>query len=105
MNILFVHQNFPAQYRHLAPALAAQGHQVVALTIHRPAIELPGVRVIGHRPHTISGNVEKDLARPYVDLLNKFARGESAHRSLVALKKRGFIPDVACVHPGWGDAL
>ena len=31
MNILFVHQNFPGQFKHLAPALAQQGHKVVAL--------------------------------------------------------------------------
>ena len=29
---LLIHQNFPGQYKHLAPALAARGDQVVALT-------------------------------------------------------------------------
>jgi hypothetical protein len=28
MKILFIHQNFPGQFKHLAPALAAQGHEV-----------------------------------------------------------------------------
>lgn len=32
MKILLIHQNFPGQYKHLAPALVQQGHQVVALT-------------------------------------------------------------------------
>ena len=33
MRTLFVHQNFPAQFKHLAPALAAMpGHHVLALT-------------------------------------------------------------------------
>lgn len=31
MKILFIHQNFPGQFKHLAPALAARGHEVSAL--------------------------------------------------------------------------
>ena len=34
MRILFVHQNFPAQFVHLAPMLARRGHDVRALTPH-----------------------------------------------------------------------
>ena len=34
MRILFIHQNFPAQFKHLAPALAADpNNQVVAMTM------------------------------------------------------------------------
>ena len=33
MQVLFVHQNFPGHYLHLAPALAARGDGVTALTI------------------------------------------------------------------------
>ena len=32
MKILLIHQNFPGQYKHLGPALAARGDQVVTLT-------------------------------------------------------------------------
>ena len=32
MKILFIHQNFPGQFLYLAPALAARGHDVAALT-------------------------------------------------------------------------
>jgi len=27
MNLLFIHQNFPGQFKHLAPALAQQGEE------------------------------------------------------------------------------
>ena len=33
MNLLFIHQNFPGQFKHLAPALANAGHDVRALAI------------------------------------------------------------------------
>ena len=35
MNILFIHQNFPGQFKFLAPALAARGHRVVAMTMQK----------------------------------------------------------------------
>ena len=47
LNILFIHQNFPAQYKHLAVALAEQGHQVVALSGKRA--EIPGVTIIPYK--------------------------------------------------------
>ena len=49
MRVLFVHQNFPGQYLHLAPALAARGDEVVALSIEAQKPP-PGVRVFRYRP-------------------------------------------------------
>ena len=48
MNILFVHQNFPGQFVHLAPALAARGHDCRALTDMRNARPAP-VPVLRYR--------------------------------------------------------
>ncbi len=57
MRVLFVHQNFPGQYRHVAPALAARpGTEVVALGIN-PAPALPGVR---HLRYTVPGCSTRD---------------------------------------------
>lgn len=35
MNVLFVHQNFPGQFKHLAPALLARGDRVAALCMSK----------------------------------------------------------------------
>lgn len=35
MKILVVHQNFPGQFLHLAPALVAKGHEVHALVLKK----------------------------------------------------------------------
>jgi len=53
MNILFIHQNFPGQFKFLAPALAHQGHQVAAMTMQKTdAKEWQGVKLVSlHRQH------------------------------------------------------
>ena len=52
MRLLFVHQNFPGQYRHLAAHYARRpGHQVVALGEKRNLLRqrsLPGVKTFGY---------------------------------------------------------
>jgi hypothetical protein len=48
MNVLFVHQNFPGQFKHLAPHLARAGHRVQALGIEGPG--LPGIELRRYKP-------------------------------------------------------
>jgi len=100
---LFIHQNFPGQFKHLAPALAAQGHEVVGLGMNEPTIPQPGVRYFRHnvaaQPHGPRPPTQLK------DLYGKVLRGESAANRLEWLKEQGFSPDVIFVHPGWGEAL
>lgn len=50
MKILFIHQNFPGQFKHLAPALAARGDEVIALSPQiKTAHRWQGVRMIPYR--------------------------------------------------------
>jgi glycosyltransferase involved in cell wall biosynthesis len=103
MRILFAHQNFPAQFRHLAPALAAEGHEVAALTIRRNVPDAwRGVRVIAYRPER---SPAPDI-HPWVrDFEMQAIRGEASFRTALTLRAEGFAPDVIVVHPGWGDGL
>lgn len=104
MRILFIHQNFPGQFRHLAPALAAQGHEVLALSVNRPAVSLPGVKVLMHQPTSFQGSGGNEDAS-LLELRNKIARGESVARVLGRLKQEGFNPDLVYAHSGWGEAF
>ncbi|MES2979728.1 MAG: glycosyltransferase [Pseudomonadota bacterium] len=99
MKILFVHQNFPGQFKHLAPALAARGHEVVGLGINGLQQALPGVRYVTHNPQNA------DMPVSMRELFAKMARGESAARAMQALKAEGFVPDVVFAHSGWGEAF
>jgi len=102
MRVLFVHQNFPGQYKHLAPALAARtGATVKALSINKNTVP-PGITAHHYAPDR---GTTKDI-HPWVsDLETKVIRGEAAARAALQLKAAGFEPDVICAHPGWGEAL
>ncbi len=102
MNSLFVHQNFPGQYLHLAPALAADPkNQVVAIGA-RSGVSLPGVRVTRY---AIPGSPGTQTHSWLVEQELKVLRGEAVARAALQLRGQGFKPDVICAHPGWGEAL
>ena len=103
MKILFVHQNFPAQFRHTATALAADsGNQVMALSINAPTFPTPGVNVVRYRTQRGSTKGIHPLA---MDFETKVIRGEAAAQAALELSKGGFRPDIVIVHPGWGEHL
>ena len=101
MNILFVHQNFPGQFKHLAPALARQGHRVVALHINA-CPPMPGVELVRYQP---KGQAGSGTHRWVSDLEIKTLRGEAAYRAARQLQHNGFTPDVIVAHPAWGESL
>jgi glycosyltransferase involved in cell wall biosynthesis len=101
VNILFVHQNFPGQYKHIAPALVERGHKVVAIGMHNNR-KIPGVEQ--HFYKTKRGTT-KGIHPWVIDYEAKVIRAEACAELCEDLRKQGFIPDVICVHPGWGEAL
>lgn len=101
MKILFVHQNFPGQYKHLAPALAAQGHEVTALGM-ADRVRMPHVRYVRYG---VARGSSKD-AHPWVlDFEAKVIRGQACLRAAAQMAAQGYRPDLICAHPGWGEAL
>ncbi len=102
MNILFVHQNFPGQFKHLAPAIAADaGHVIKALHIN-PGLDLPGVE----RVPVVPARLSTPDVHPWVrEFETKVIRGEASYRAARSLKEQGFQPDIIVAHPGWGESL
>jgi glycosyltransferase involved in cell wall biosynthesis len=104
MHILFVHQNFPAQFKHLAPALAKDpNNQVVAMTMrpNQPA-SWQGVRLVAYGAKRQS---TPNIHAWVTDIEAKVIRGEAAFHCAQALKASGFTPDVIIAHCGWGESL
>ena len=103
MNILFVHQNFPGQFKHLAPALAQLGHRVIALTMQKSEqTRWKGVELF---PYAVSQGSTPGVHPWVTDFETKIIRAEGAFRACVQLKEQGFTPDAIIAHPGWGESL
>ncbi|ANM30630.1 glycosyl transferase family 1 [Acidobacteria bacterium Mor1] len=102
MNVLFMHQNFPGQFQHLAAALAAQpGNNVVFLT-QRKDRRIPGVRKIVYKT---SRDASKETHRYLQSFESATIRGQGVARALLQLAREGFRPDVICGHCGWGETM
>jgi glycosyltransferase involved in cell wall biosynthesis len=103
MNILFIHQNFPGQFKFLAPALVRQGHRVLAMILQKtPAREWQGVQLL---PYAASRGSTPQIHPWVADFETKTIRGEACFRAALQLKAQGFSPDVIIAHHGWGESL
>jgi glycosyltransferase involved in cell wall biosynthesis len=103
LRILFIHQNFPGQFKFLAPALAAQGHEVVAMTMQATQARVwQGIRI---HPYRAARGTTPGV-HPWVgDFETKTIRGEACFRAALEMRAQGFTPDVVVAHPGWGESL
>jgi glycosyltransferase involved in cell wall biosynthesis len=102
MRILFLHSNFPAQFRHLAVALAKdKGNQVVFGT-KRQEGQMPGVYKVLYEP---SREARPETHHYVRNLENAVLEGQAVYRLTQKLKSEGFIPDVVYGHSGWGPTL
>ena len=97
---LFIHQNFPGQFVHVAAELVRLGHEVVALGIKGRAV--PGVRYIRYLPKPLARMSELEAVR---DFETKVLRGGACAQAMEQLKNSGFTPHTIVAHPGWGEAL
>ncbi|MCJ2134014.1 glycosyltransferase [Methylobacterium sp. J-026] len=102
MNILFVHTNFPAQFRYLAEVLAADPAHRVAAIGSQTAGQLRGVRLERYHFHDVGHAAVHSFARRFD---SEARRAEQVLYTLIALENSGFIPDVIVAHSGWGETL
>jgi glycosyltransferase involved in cell wall biosynthesis len=102
MKILFIHQNFPAQFKHLAGDLARDpGHQVVALGMHGGAAPA-GVSV---RRYQMLRPACPDTHPLLAEQETHVRHAEACASAAMQLAHEGFTPDLIYAHPGWGEAL
>ena len=103
LRALFVHQNFPGQYAHLAPALAERAGVQVWGVGEKPGYSAPGVRYVPYGAPRGAGEQTHRYIRP---LEGSIRRGQLLANALVKLRdNEGLKPDIIVCHPGWGEGL
>ena len=107
MNILFIHQNFPGQFGHIAKLLARdKQHRVIAIghfpeLQNRPILK-EGIEIHGY-PTPRAGH--KETHHYLRDFEIQVRRGQQVIAAVQLLLKGGFNPDLVVAHPAWGEAL
>lgn len=97
--VLFVHNNFPAQFGDLARTLVARGVPCAAIGQEHAAV-LEGVRTARYRlTRGTTQGIFPLAVRAEADLI----RARSALDAGRALKNEGWDPQVIVGHPGWGE--
>jgi len=105
MDFLFIHDNFPAQFRHLAPLIANSGkHRVVFLTNLQDAEQqpLPGVEIHRYELHRGPNEQTHHYLHSTEDAV---LRGQAVLKALNTLLEKGFQPRVVVTHGGMGLGL
>lgn len=103
MKLLFVHQNFPGQFLHLAPEMARRGHDVMAITDagNTRQSSVKTLRYKHDAPKVDAATTR--LGRNYTTMSD---RGVTVARMALQLRDRdGYTPDVIFGHAGWGETL
>ena len=100
MRLLLIHQNFPGQFRQLAPHLEQRGHELVAIASHERPIALKGRVLRYEEPAALTG----------VPLGTQIWHNGLERAARVAyfaekLKQEGWNPELILAHTGWGETL
>lgn len=101
MQILFLHNNFPAQFGFLGQYLANEGWDVWFGT-QRKDSALEGLKVFNYEPH----RKPAEKTHPYtMNFESAVLNGQAVARAALKLKSKGLNPDIVVAHSGWGPGL
>ena len=101
MRLLFLHNNFPAQFGALARYMSIGGHDV-AFGTRWQGTPPDWLRMVRFRPHREVGKQQ----HPYLAFVeNAVLNGQALARRGWEMKEAGYSPDLVVAHSGWGPGL
>ena len=99
---LFVHQNFPGQYKNLVAHLRNDPQNEVVFLTERQDRAMANVRKIVYKTtRAVSRSTHQYLRQ----IEHAVLRGQAVARVALKLKSAGFVPDIMMGHNAWGEIL
>jgi glycosyltransferase involved in cell wall biosynthesis len=102
MRILFVHNNFPGQYRRIVERLRGdKNYNLLSASLaknEQPAV----ISRVGYKPHrTASTQIHPALRYTEETVIT----GQAALKALLPVRQKGWKPDIILGHSGWGAPM
>jgi len=97
-SILFIHKNYPAQFGALGNWLKGRGWDVTFATERKDIREAP-FKVARFEPHRKG---TEGIHRYLTGLEESVITGQGFARTAIALRNKGYTPDIVVAHSGWG---
>ncbi len=103
MRVLFLHNNFPGQYRRIMSYLQDDPliEDMVACTLETNEQKFPLKKVV-YKPHR---EITKGIHPAAASFESSIINAQNVFQQLMGLKNRGWAPDLICGHSGWGPTL
>jgi len=101
VKILLIHQNFPGQFRGLAPALIAAGHDVRAVSARKEKV----LADVSNTPYVTTRGTTATIHPWLMSTETAVIRGEAVSSVVQKMVAEGWVPDVVLGHTGWGEML
>ena len=106
MRILFVHSNYPAQFRHLSEHYAASGKHEVVFLSQGKEWTAPSDGSIKLQRYQLGRDPQGALCHPYLKRFESAVlTGQACLREAMKLRLGGFTPDLIVGHSGFGSTL
>lgn len=102
MKFLFIHRNFPAQFKNLLFELSKNpSNEIIFLTNTKTSPNIKGIhKIIYELKREVTPNSHR-YVRPYEESI---LHGQAVAEVAINLKKQGFNPDVIYAH-SWGNSM
>lgn len=102
MKILFMHNNFPGQYRRITTFLKNKPNvKMFAATLETNS-QRYSIKDVRYKPHR---EASRKIHPALYTTEQAVIMGQAALKTLLGAKKKGFRPDIILSHSGWGSNL